>query len=389
MRRVPLRRLLSRRLLATDNTLQAMTLRLNGRAVPVIGTARIYVCGITPYGTTHLGHAATFVWIDVLARLLRHTGVQVEVCRNITDVDDDMLEQARRQQDDWRMLAARQTYRFEDDMRSLRVGHPTFEPQAHVYVDEVVALAEALLAVGAAYERGGAVYQRGGPVAERAGLARDAALALIADHGGRAGGDEKDDPLDAPVWQRSAEGEPAWPSPWGPGRPGWHSECAAMALATLGPGIDVHGGGADLAFPHHAFEAAQAEDATGVRPFARSWLHVGTVTVGGEKMAKSTGNLVLVHELLDEAWPPGAIRLLLIDRPWASPWDYREEDLAAAAARLDRLWSRAATPATEPASEKAAVDALLDDLDVGRALDIAEEAGGHTLRSVGGLLGLF
>jgi cysteinyl-tRNA synthetase len=365
-----------------------MTLRLHGRPVPIIGTARIYVCGITPYGTTHLGHAATFVWIDVLARLLRHTGVEVEVCRNITDVDDDMLEHARRQHDDWRMLAARQTYRFEDDMRQLRVGTPTFEPQAHVYVDEVVALAQALLAAGVAYDRNGSVYQRGAAVAERAGLDRDAALALIAAQGGRAE-DLRDDPLDAPVWQRSAEGEPSWPSPWGAGRPGWHSECAAMALATLGPGIDVHGGGADLAFPHHAFESAQAEDATGVRPFARSWLHVGTVTVGGEKMAKSTGNLVLVHELLDDAWPPGAIRLLLIDRPWASSWDYREEDLASAAERLDRLWSRAGTPATDPAGEQAAVDALLDDLDVRRALDIAEEAGGHTLRSVGGLLGLF
>ncbi len=367
----------------------AMTLRLNGRAVPMIGTARIYVCGITPYGTTHLGHASTFVWIDVLARVLRHTGLEVEVCRNITDVDDDMLEQARRLHDDWRMLAARQTYRFEDDMRHLRVGQPTFEPQAHVYIDEVIALADALLGAGVAYERDGAVYQRGAAVAERAGLDRDAALALLADHGGVAADPLKDDPLDAPVWQRSAEDEPTWPSPWGPGRPGWHSECAAMALATLGSGIDIHGGGADLAFPHHAFEAAQAEDATGVRPFARAWLHAGTVTVGGEKMAKSTGNLVLVHDLLDDNWPPGAIRLLLIGRPWAESWDYSEEALSAAAARLDRLWSRAGTPATDDVSEKAAIDALLDDLDAPKALDIAEEAGGHTLRAVGALLGLF
>jgi cysteinyl-tRNA synthetase len=338
-----------------------MTLRLNGRPVPVIGTARIYVCGITPYGTTHLGHASTFVWIDVLARLLRHTGVEVEVCRNITDIDDDMLEQARRQHDDWRLLAARQTYRFEDDMRHLRVGHPTYEPQAHVYIDEVIALAAALLDAGVAYERAGAVYQRGAAVAEGAGLDREAALALIAAHGGGADDPAKDDPLDTPVWKRSAEGEPAWGSPWGPGRPGWHSECAAMALATLGPGIDVHGGGADLAFPHHAYEAAQAEGATGVRPFARSWLHAGTVTVAGEKMAKSTGNLVLVHDLLEDNWPPGAIRLLLIDRPWAASWDYDQD----------------------------AVEALLDDLDVPRALDIAEEAGGHALRAVGALLGLF
>ena len=162
-----------------------------------------------------------------------------------------------------------------------------------------------------------------------------------------------------------------------------------MALATLGPGIDVHGGGADLAFPHHAFEAAQAEDATGVRPFARSWLHAGTVTVGGAKMAKSTGNLVLVQDLLEDNWPAGAIRLLLIDRPWGESWDYSEAALAAAADRLDRLWSRAGTPVNDAASEQAALDALLDDLDVPRALAIAEEAGGHTVRAVGALLGLF
>lgn len=366
-----------------------MTLRLNGRAVPIIGTARIYVCGITPYGTTHLGHASTFVWIDVLARLLRHTGSEVEVCRNITDIDDDMLEQARREHDDWRMLAARQTYRFEEDMRQLRVGTPTYEPQAHVYVDEVIALAGALLEAGVAYERDGSVYQRGPAVAEEAGLDRETALALIAEHGGGPGDAAMDDPLDTPVWQPSAAGEPAWPSPWGPGRPGWHSECAAMALATLGPGIDVHGGGADLAFPHHAYEAAQAEAATGVRPFARSWLHAGTVTVGGEKMAKSTGNLVLVHDLLEDNWPPGAIRLLLIDRPSAESWDYTEDALGAAATRLDRLWSRAGTSANDAASEQAAVDALADDLDVRRALQIAEEAGGQTLRSIGALLGIF
>jgi cysteinyl-tRNA synthetase len=366
-----------------------MSLRVNGRAVPIIGTARIYVCGITPYGTTHLGHASTFVWIDVLARLLRHTGVAVEVCRNITDIDDDMFEQARSQHDDWRTLATRQTYRFEEDMRLLRVGHPTYEPQAHVYVDEVVALAQALLDAGAAYERDGAVYFRGAGVAERAGLDAAAAAALDAEHGGRPDDGSKDDPSDSPVWQRSAEGEPSWPSPWGPGRPGWHAECAAMALATLGPGIDVHGGGADLTYPHHAFEAAQAEAATGVTPFARSWLHVGTVTVGGQKMAKSTGNLVLVHDLVEDNWPPAAVRLYLIDRPWAATWDYAEDGLAAAAERLDRLWSRAGTPSTDVASEQAAVDALLDDLDVPRALAIAEEAGGHTLRSVGALLGIF
>lgn len=364
-----------------------MNLRLAGRDVPMIGTARIYVCGITPYDTTHLGHAATFVWIDVLARVLHHAGLKVEVCRNITDVDDDMLEEARRRGDDWRRLATRQTYRFEEDMRLLGVAHPAYEPQAHVYVDEVIALSEALLGAGVAYERFGNVYHRGASAVERSGLDRATAIGLLAEHEHHEN-PGRDDPLDVAVWQRSPTGEPAWPSPWGEGRPGWHAECAAMALATLGPGIDVHGGGADLAFPHHAYEAAHAEDATGVRPFARSWLHVGTVMIDGHKMAKSAGNLVLIHELLEDAWRPAVIRLLLIDRPWHAAWDYRSADLSAAAERLDSLWSKAGKSTVDEVAENAALAALLDDLDVSRALSIAEEAGGKALRSIGALLGL-
>jgi cysteinyl-tRNA synthetase len=274
-------------------------------------------------------------------------------------------------------------------MRLLRVAHPAFEPQAHVYVDEVIALSQALLGAGVAYERDGTVYHRGAPVPERAGLDRKAAIELLAQQSGHHENPAREDLLDVAVWQRSVEGEPAWPSPWGQGRPGWHAECAAMALATLGPGIDVHGGGADLAFPHHAYEAAHAEDATGVRPFARSWLHIGTVTLDGHKMAKSVGNLVLVHDLFEEAWPPGAIRLLLIDRPWKETWEYRSADLTTAADRLDHLWSRAGKPNTDLASEQAAFAALLDDLNVPRALAIAEEAGGQTLRSIGAVLGVF
>lgn len=364
-----------------------MSLRLAGRPLPVVGRARIYVCGITPYDTTHLGHAATFVWTDVVARVLRHTGVAVDVCRNITDVDDDMLAQARRRGEDWRRLAAKQTYRFEEDMRLLGVGKPAFEPQSHNYVGEVVALAAALLEAGVAYQRDGTVWFRGGDLHTRAGLSRSQAEALVSRS---AVGEDRpvgDDPLDAPVWQRSLPGEPAWPSPWGEGRPGWHAECAAMALATLGTGLDVHAGGQDLAFPHHAYEAAQAEEALGVRPFARAWMHVGTVRRHGEKMAKSAGNLVFVHELLD-AWPAEAVRLLLIDRDWSAPWDFHDGDLDPAAARIEALRSRAAAPGGSDAATAAAVDALLDDLNVPRALHIAEEAGGSTLRTIGRLLGV-
>jgi cysteinyl-tRNA synthetase len=362
-------------------------LRLSGRPLPVVGTARMYVCGITPYDTTHVGHAATFLWADAAVRVLRHLGVTVELCRNVTDVDDDLLAAARERGLPWRTLATSQSYRFERDMAALRAVRPTYEPQSHNYVAEVVTLAAGLLAAGAAYARDGAVYFRGGDVPARAGLDRDAALALAAERGGRVDDPAKDDPLDAAVWQPSAPDEPSWPSPWGPGRPGWHAECTVMALTHFGPALDVHAGGTDLRFPHHAYEAAQAEALTGVRPFARAWLHVGAVLRGGRKMAKSTGNLVLVADLL-ERYPAAALRLLVLDRPWPADWEFDEAALAAAADRLERLYAQAGRPHSRLSEEEAVTRALLADLDVPTALDLAEDAGGGAARLVAGVLGL-
>ena len=215
----------------------------------------MYVCGITPYETTHVGHAATFVWADVAARVLRLAGAAVEVCRNVTDIDDHLLVQAERDGVNWRSLATQETYRFERDMAQLGVVRPTYEPRSRDYVDEVIVLAAQLLATGAAYERNGSVYFRGNDVASRAGLDRDRAIELARAHGGHPDDPDKDDPLDAVLWQRSVGDEPAWPSPWGPGRPGWHAECTAMSVATFGPTVDLHVGGEDLAFPHHVYEA--------------------------------------------------------------------------------------------------------------------------------------
>jgi cysteinyl-tRNA synthetase len=363
------------------------TLTLAGRELPVIGRARMYVCGITPYDTTHLGHAATFVWADLAARVLGMTGVDVEVCRNITDVDEELLARAAEQHVAWRGLAAQQTYRFERDMAELKVAKPTYEPKSFDFVGEVASLAAVLLRRNAAYVREGSVYFRGAGTAEAAGLTRDQALALAAGRGGHPDDPLKDDPLDAVVWQHVGDGEPGWPSPWGRGRPGWHAECTAMALTTLGPGIDIHVGGADLAFPHHAVEAAQAEAAVDVRPFARSWLRVGAVMVDGQKMAKSAGNLVMVHDLL-ERWSPETLRLLILDRRWNEPWEFSEEALDGAASRLDRLWHAAARRGSSDAETDAALVALLDDLDVPRALALAEEAGGRAVRALAGALGL-
>ncbi|HUI04859.1 MAG TPA: cysteine--tRNA ligase [Acidimicrobiales bacterium] len=355
--------------------------------VPVLGRARIYVCGITPYDTTHLGHAATFVWADLAARAFALSGAEVEVCRNVTDIDDHLLAEARARNVSWRALATEETYRFGHDMTELGVMHPTYEPRSFDFVDEVIALAEELVASGAAYERAGTVYFRGASVRQRAGIGRPEAIDLVRARGGHPDDPDMEDPLDAVMWQRSAEDEPAWPSPWGHGRPGWHAECSAMALATFGPSVDLHVGGEDLAFPHHAYEAAQAESYTGVAPFARSWLHVGSVTIGGAKMAKSAGNLVFVHDLLDQ-YGPGALRLLLLDRPWRLPWEFDEAMLDGAAGRLEGLVASSSKAASAPAVGPEIVAALVEDLDVPRALELAGDAGGKPLHDLLGFLGL-
>jgi cysteinyl-tRNA synthetase len=196
-------------------------------------------------------------------------------------------------------------------------------------VGRVVQLAAALIATGSAYQRGGTVYFRGAGVPEKAGLTVERATELAAEFGDRPDDPGRDDPFDVPVWRPSSDDEPGWPSPWGRGRPGWHAECAAMALGVLGAAVDVLAGGADLDFPHHAYQAAIVEAATGVGPFARAALPVGAVTVGGTKMAKSAGNLVLVSDVLAHHSAP-VLRLLLLDRPWWQNWDFQPEALDAA-----------------------------------------------------------
>jgi cysteinyl-tRNA synthetase len=364
-------------------------LRIGDRPLPVVGRARMYVCGITPYDTTHLGHAATFVWADVAARVLRHLGVEVEVCRNVTDVDDVLDAAAAHAGDRSDSFAAVQQFRFDRDMAALGVRPPTHEPRAHNHVGQVVTLAAALLEAGAAYVVGGTVWFRGHDVPARAGLDEPTAAALAAEFGQRFGAPGAEHPADVPIWRAAEPGEVAWPSPWGEGRPGWHAECAAMALTTLGPSLDLHVGGADLRFPHHAYEAAMAEALTGVTPFARAWMHVGTVRVGGAKMAKSTGNLVLVSDVL-ENHPAAALRLMLVNRPWAQEWDYDPSGLDAATERLERLYSAAAHGMVEDGTKAATAvtAALLDDLDVPTALSIAEESGGESARMALSVLGL-
>lgn len=354
-------------------------LRLSGQALPLISPARMYVCGITPYDVTHLGHAATFIWADVAAAILRMTGVEVMLSRNVTDVDDVLTHAAGAHGRSYDQFALYQEYLFDKDMSALRVHRPVHEPRARHHVLHVQQLAAALLSTGQAYVREGHVYFRSGCALARSGLDRAEALDRSAEYGDTPDDPLRDDPFDVPVWRPSAAGDPAWPSPWGPGRPGWHAECAAMALSVLGSGIDILAGGEDLSFPHHAYQAAMAEAATGVTPFARADLHVGTVYQDGKKMAKSTGNLTLVADLLREH-APAAVRLLILDRPWYTPWEYRPSDLPVAAATLDGLYAAAARPGSSPDATEAVCSALLDNLDVPRALELARHAGGETAR---------
>jgi len=373
-------------------------LRLAGSHLPLLDRARIYCCGITPYDVTHLGHAATFVWVDALSRVLGAIGVDATLCRNVTDVDDVLFAAAERSGSAFDSFASVQQFRFDHDMTSLSVRAPQFAPRARRHISQVIKLAAALLRSDAAYLRDGSVYFRGSATPERSGITRDQATALAAEYGARLGDPAKDDPLDVAVWRRSLPGEPGWPSPWGTGRPGWHAECAAMSLSVLGLAVDVQCGGADLRYPHHAYQAAMVEAVTGVKPYARARFGVGVVRLGGAKMAKSTGNLVLVTDVLADH-PAAALRLCLLDRPWAQDWDYTVAALEAATARLERLYQAAGRgsgsggsagsgSAAQQAAGAAIIAALCDDLDVATALAVAEEAGGAAARSLIAILGL-
>jgi len=366
---------------------------LGGTPLPLVGRARVYACGITPYDVTHVGHAAAFVWVDTLARVLREAGAEVIICRNVTDVDDVLLAAADRAGSPYDRFAAIQQFYFDRDMAALGVGQPALQPRAHAYIGQVIALAAGLLDRGAAYERDGQVWFRGAAAARAAVPDRDLALRLAAEYGDDPADPAKDDPFDVAVWRASKSGEPGWASPWGTGRPGWHAECAAMALHAFGPAVDVQAGGGDLVFPHHAYQAALAETFTGVTPFSRSRLNAGVVRVSGAKMAKSAGNLVLVSDLLEEH-SAAAVRLLILDRRWDQDWDFSLAGLDAAAARLERLHAAAGRPERKAAGDggpavAAMRAALAHDLDVPTALRIAEEDGGQAARSLGTLLGLW
>ena len=332
---------------------------------------RMYTCGITPYDSAHLGHAATYLAYDVLQRRLRDLGHETRCVRNITDVDDDILRRARELDVHYLDLAAEEIKRFEEQMSALELLPPYREPRATSAIPDILGFVQAVLDAGYAYRSAGAVYfdvSTSSRFGRLSGLTRDDMLSLARERGGNPEDPAKRDPLDFVLWQPSLPDEPSWESAWGPGRPGWHVECSALALRELGTTLDLHGGGEDLIFPHHECEAAQSEAATG-QEFVRHWMHVGMVRLGGEKMSKSLGNLVFVGELLKEH-EPAALRLALLAHHYRSSWDWEPGCLVEAEARLDR-WRSAGRGEGALEEVRARLD---DDLDTPGALVAIDEA---------------
>ncbi len=288
-------------------------------------TVSMYVCGVTPYDTTHIGHAFTYVSFDTLARYLSHLGHDVRYVQNVTDIDDDILKRSARDSVPWDVLGREQTTIYLRDMAALNVTSPELYVRATNETPAMVTMATALLEQDLAYERDGSVYFHAAAAPEfgrqLTTLDYDGMLETANRNGNFPSDPHKKDPLDFVLWQRSKEGEPSWESPWGLGRPGWHIECSAIALTYLGEQIDIHGGGSDLVFPHHSCEIVQSQHYTGLTPFVRFWMHTAMVRQDGEKMSKSLGNTTFARDVLRDHHPD-ALRLYLLSHHYRTIWDY-------------------------------------------------------------------
>ncbi|MEV5507281.1 cysteine--1-D-myo-inosityl 2-amino-2-deoxy-alpha-D-glucopyranoside ligase [Streptomyces orinoci] len=336
--------------------------------------ARLYVCGITPYDATHLGHAATYNAFDLVQRVWLDTKRQVHYVQNVTDIDDPLLERAAANGDDWTALAERETSLFREDMTALRMLPPKHYVGAVESIPKIVPIVERLRDAGAAYELDGDIYfsvASDPHFGEVSHLDAEAMRLLSAERGGDPERPGKKNPVDPMLWMAARPGEPSWDGgSLGPGRPGWHIECVAIALEHFGMGFDVQGGGSDLVFPHHEMGASHAQALTGEHPFAKTYVHAGMVALHGEKMSKSKGNLVFVSALRRQGVDPAAIRLTLLAHHYRADWEWTDEVLTEAVARLDR-W-RAAVSRPDGPSADALVEeireALADDLDAPAAL---------------------
>ena len=300
------------------------------------GKAGLYACGVTVYDDCHLGHARSSVVFEVLVRFLRHRGIDVIWVRNFTDIDDKIIRRAQETGVPWLEVAERYIASFQEDMAALGIPPAQIEPRATAHIPEIIDLIRRLEDKGFAYHGQEDVYFRVrrfpgyGKLSGQSPEDLEAGARVEVDH-------HKEDPLDFVLWKGSKPGEPAWDSPWGPGRPGWHIECSAMSMRYLGETLDLHGGGQDLVFPHHENELAQSEAATG-KPFSRFWLHHGLLTINQEKMSKSLGNFFTVKEVLAK-FPAEVVRFFLINVHYRSPLDFSDTALAEAEAALLRLYT--------------------------------------------------
>jgi L-cysteine:1D-myo-inositol 2-amino-2-deoxy-alpha-D-glucopyranoside ligase len=373
----------------------------------------LYVCGVTPYDTTHVGHVHTFLIFDVLIRYLRFRGAEVRYCQNITDVDDPLFERANRDGVAWDELARRETAQFVRDCAALHILPPNYFPKASEEIPWMIPIIERLIESGHAYERAGSVYYRVKSFPEYGAMARmdySELLATANERGNDPNDPSKEDPLDFVLWKAAEPGKPAWPSPWGDGLPGWHIECTTMSTRYLGDQIDIHGGGRDLIFPHHPSEIAQTEAYSGHHPFARFWVHGGLLWLDGDKMSKSLGNMVFARDALKQ-YSADALRWYLLLTPYRDDMHYERTGPAATERQVERLREALAAPSgPEPAldagSTRAAfLEALDDDLNTplalallsGLASDVlaASEAGRDiraaqaTLRELAGVIGFW
>ncbi len=308
--------------------------------IPTDRPLTLYVCGVTPYDTTHIGHAHTFLIFDVLIRYVRFRGGNVRYCQNVTDVDDPLFERARRDQIHWTDLAKREIEQFVTDCRGLNLIAPDYFPKVSEEIAGMLPIIERLIEVGAAYARNGHVYfdvstePTYGAMARLDGYAE--LLAMANQRGNNPDDPNKDDPLDFVLWQTSKADEPSWESPWGPGRPGWHIECTTMATRYLGPQLDIHGGGRDLIFPHHPAEIVQTEPYTNERPFVKFWVHGGFAWLDGQKMSKSLGNIVFIRDALKQ-YRSDTLRWYLLTFPYREDFHYSSEDVDYINIKVDRL----------------------------------------------------
>ena len=348
----------------------------------------IYVCGITPYDITHLGHAFTYAFFDVVVRYLRHLGYKVTYVQNLTDVDDDILKRAVQEHKNWRKLVQGNTQKYLEDMRWLNNLQPDVYPRASDHIPEMIHIIQKLLRGKAAYENNGNVYfsvDAKKDYGKLSKLPKAKMLPIANERGNNPDDPNKRDALDFVLWQAQKPGEPAWSSPWGLGRPGWHIECSAMSMKYLGETFDIHGGGRDLIFPHHESSLAQSETATG-KQFVRYWVHPSMVLCDGEKMSKSLGNMVFISDL-KKKYSPNTIRMYLLSHHYRSALDYNEKNIKPVQ-KTDELFKRAWRAQSGPGQsldssphEQKFSEAMNNDLDIPLGLATLKNLANQVLKN--------